>query len=118
MRPNALGPVFGASLAHLRRAGTIIFGAAHAVDNAEQRRLRASGRNVKAPPEERRKDDTTASASWNAVSRGKAKGGYVPREHPVPEPWQFDGRLGAMIHDPEDGFTEDAEGPKGRPPTN
>ena len=34
----------------------------------------------------------------------------MPREHPLPEPWQFDGRLGAMIHDPEDGFTEDAEG--------
>ena len=57
---------------------------------------------------------TDASFQWKRKRKmecGEQRGrGYVPRDHPLPEPWQFDGRLGAMIHDPEDGFTEDAEG--------
>ena len=35
---------------------------------------------------------------------------YLPREHPLPEPWQFNGELGMVIHDPTDGWTVMASG--------
>ena len=35
---------------------------------------------------------------------------YLSRNDPLPEPWQFNGELGMMIHDPIDGWTVVASG--------
>ena len=35
---------------------------------------------------------------------------FLPRDHPLPEPWQFNGQLGMIIHDPTDGWTVAASG--------
>ena len=35
---------------------------------------------------------------------------FVPREDPLPQPWQFNGELGMLIHDPLDSWTVVADG--------
>ena len=35
---------------------------------------------------------------------------YLSRSDPMPEPWRFNGELGAIVYDPEDGFMASAEG--------
>ena len=60
---------------------------------------------------------TDAAFSWrrkrerdcDAQPRG-AKEHFLPRDHPLPEPWQFNGELGMIIHDPTDGWTVMASG--------
>jgi hypothetical protein len=61
--------------------------------------------------------NTDAAFSWrrkrerdcDAQPRG-AQEHFLPRDHPLPEPWQFNGELGMIIHDPTDGWTVMASG--------
>ena len=58
---------------------------------------------------------TDASFRWRKKRKRECgvtqhDSGAVPREHPLPEPWQFDARLGYALYDPEDRFFEVAEG--------
>lgn len=56
---------------------------------------------------------TDAAFKWRRKRRqdcDRELGEYIPREHPLPFPWQFDARLGLVIYDPADGFSEASEG--------
>lgn len=58
---------------------------------------------------------TDAAFSWRRKRQRECESGrrqtvYVPRDDPIPEPWQFNGELGLMVHDPVDGWTRTAAG--------
>ena len=68
-----------------------------------------TGRTRGAPSSSTQTRRSNGAASAQAGMRGAEGGGLRSARAPLPEPWQFDGRLGAMIHDADD-FTEGAEG--------
>ena len=56
-----------------------------------------------------------AAFSWRRKRTRECAAGdrqteYLSRSDPVPEPWQFNGELGFMIHDPVDAWTRVAAG--------
>ena len=58
---------------------------------------------------------TDAAFKWRRkrsrdCDRELAERDYVPRDDPLPQPWQFDARLGLVIYDPVDAFFEASEG--------
>ena len=61
---------------------------------------------------------TDAAFSWRrkrardceAQPAQRSREQYLSRSDPIPEPWQFNGELGMLIHDPADGWTVVASG--------
>jgi hypothetical protein len=58
---------------------------------------------------------TDAAFKWRRkrqleCAEGHWREAYLPREHPLPQPWNFQGTLGYVMYDPTDGALETGQG--------